>query len=300
MYHIRSNGTMGICRATNGNCPYIEHFETAEEAQNYIDEFYGDKSEEALKKRLKFLKKIQQEGIKALKKEEEYLMQRIDEDIAYHKELAEEERKITENYSRNWIRFLKTQDNKIIEDPEEYLFGNTSLKRKPDLQKDIARYIEESRTSDPEYREWIKSISDGNYPLMFTRNPEFTQNALKERELMQFPHYANNPRIRERDLKIYNERLPGYTRYHSERIINERVDKENERSRAKFLAILENIKETKDFAQIPRNRAKGIKGYGEDRYGGLKEQGMRVAINREKMYYQLRAIHELEEELKDE
>ena len=39
-YHIKKDGTPGICRAKNGNCPYgdsSEHFPTIEEAQNFAD-----------------------------------------------------------------------------------------------------------------------------------------------------------------------------------------------------------------------------------------------------------------------
>lgn len=37
-YHIKKDGTHGVCRAQNGNCPFggeSEHFPTKEEAQNY-------------------------------------------------------------------------------------------------------------------------------------------------------------------------------------------------------------------------------------------------------------------------
>ena len=39
-YHIKKDGTPGICRAKDGNCPYgdsSKHFPTEEEAQIYAD-----------------------------------------------------------------------------------------------------------------------------------------------------------------------------------------------------------------------------------------------------------------------
>ena len=50
-YHIKKDGTPGVCRAQNGNCPFggeSEHFPTKEEAQNY-----ADKRHEAIDKRNK-------------------------------------------------------------------------------------------------------------------------------------------------------------------------------------------------------------------------------------------------------
>lgn len=48
-YHIKKDGTPGVCRAQNGNCPFggeSEHFPTKEEAQNY-----ADKRHEAIEQR---------------------------------------------------------------------------------------------------------------------------------------------------------------------------------------------------------------------------------------------------------
>lgn len=42
-YHIKKDGTPGICRAKDGNCPFgneLEHFPTKEEAQNYADKLH--------------------------------------------------------------------------------------------------------------------------------------------------------------------------------------------------------------------------------------------------------------------
>lgn len=39
-YHIKKDGTPGVCRAQDGKCPLgsnDEHFSTKEEAQNYAD-----------------------------------------------------------------------------------------------------------------------------------------------------------------------------------------------------------------------------------------------------------------------
>lgn len=50
-YHIKKDGTPGVCRAQNGNCPFggeSEHFPTKEEAQNY-----ADKRHEAIEQRNK-------------------------------------------------------------------------------------------------------------------------------------------------------------------------------------------------------------------------------------------------------
>lgn len=50
-YHIKRDGTPGICRAKDGNCPLgneSEHFSTKEEAQNY-----ADKKHESIEKRNK-------------------------------------------------------------------------------------------------------------------------------------------------------------------------------------------------------------------------------------------------------
>lgn len=50
-YHIKKDGTPGVCRAQNKKCPYgseSEHFPTKEEAQNY-----ADKKNEAIDKRNK-------------------------------------------------------------------------------------------------------------------------------------------------------------------------------------------------------------------------------------------------------
>ena len=45
-YHIKKDGTPGICRAKNGNCPYgdlSEHFPSTEEAQIYADKLNEQK-----------------------------------------------------------------------------------------------------------------------------------------------------------------------------------------------------------------------------------------------------------------
>ena len=50
-YHIKKDGTPGVCRAQNGKCPFggeSEHFPTKEEAQNY-----ADKRHEAIEQRNK-------------------------------------------------------------------------------------------------------------------------------------------------------------------------------------------------------------------------------------------------------
>lgn len=42
-YHIKKDGTPGVCRAKDGNCPFgneSEHFPTKEEAQNYADKLH--------------------------------------------------------------------------------------------------------------------------------------------------------------------------------------------------------------------------------------------------------------------
>jgi hypothetical protein len=65
-YHIKKDGTPGICRAKPGNCPYgdfSKHFPTREEAQLYADK-KNDKQNESNKKLNNILSKLRKSGAK--------------------------------------------------------------------------------------------------------------------------------------------------------------------------------------------------------------------------------------------
>ena len=76
-YHIKKDGTPGICRAKNGNCPYgdlSEHFSTKEEAQIYADKLNEVNPNDTIKK---------QKEIKSIKISN-FNQEEIHDEIDYH------------------------------------------------------------------------------------------------------------------------------------------------------------------------------------------------------------------------
>ena len=77
-YHVKKDGTPGVCRAQEGNCPLgdsSQHFSSKEEAQDYADKINENNANNVTEKPKKEIKSIQ---IPSMNQEE------IQDEIDYH------------------------------------------------------------------------------------------------------------------------------------------------------------------------------------------------------------------------
>lgn len=108
-YHIKKDGTPGVCRAKPGNCPYgdsSEHFKTKEEAQLYADK-KNDKQNTINKKLNNILLKLRKSGAKTF-----YVGGYVRDELLgkENKDIDIEIHNISED---NFINILKSQNIKL-------------------------------------------------------------------------------------------------------------------------------------------------------------------------------------------
>ena len=110
-YHIKKDGTPGICRAKNGNCPYgdsSEHFSSKEEAQIYADKLNEVNPNDTIKK---------QKEIKSIKISN-FNQEKIHDEIDYHLNRSEDRKHESLCYYTHEIlnnkSMLGKEDNEYI------------------------------------------------------------------------------------------------------------------------------------------------------------------------------------------
>ena len=83
-YHVKKDGTPGICRAQEGNCPLgdsSQHFSNIQDAQDYADKVNENNANNVTEKPKKEIKSIQ---IPSMNQEE------VQDEIDYHLNRSED------------------------------------------------------------------------------------------------------------------------------------------------------------------------------------------------------------------
>ena len=127
-YHIKKDGTPGICRAQEGNCPLgdsSQHFSSKEEAQDYADKVNENNANNVTENPKKEIKSIQIPSMNQEKVQDEidYHLNREDgrkyESLAYYTHELINDKSMLGNEDNEFINTLRKEfgdkTNKIIQ-----------------------------------------------------------------------------------------------------------------------------------------------------------------------------------------
>ena len=166
-YHVKKDGTPGVCRAQEGNCPLgdsSQHFSSKEEAQDYADKVNENNANNVTEKPKKEIKSIQIPNMnqEEVQDEIDYHLNRVEgrqyESLAFYTHEILNDKSMLGNEDNEFINTLRKEfgdkTNKIIQ-PERSFEDTVSQV----LFDKGLRYAYEYDYKDKEERdEYINSI----------------------------------------------------------------------------------------------------------------------------------------------
>ena len=181
-YHVKKNGTPGICRAQEGNCPLgdsSQHFSSKEEAQDYADKVNENNANNVTEKPKKEIKSIQIPNMnqEEVQDEIDYHLNREEgrqyESLAFYTHEILNDKSMLGNEDNEFINTLRKEfgdkTNKIIQ-PERSFEDTVSQV----LFDKGLRYAYEYDYKDKEERdEYINSIKSEFKPKLEINGEKF-------------------------------------------------------------------------------------------------------------------------------
>lgn len=265
-YHINSEGIVSVCRAQRDKCPfgsYSEHFLDVAEAQEHADIInrIDSMSQEEIRNEIKSskdqiqeieeenerLENVIREYLPDIMKDEKDVIKRLSHQANIYKYDANE-------YDRRFKEAERQQMKYLVDAPgfvqgmysgERYLFNKTGLKDDEESQERLIVEVLNKKVSDELFID-IQNRDPDDMEYYFRKHGFYV--VPDDLNIIEF--YRVNPRIRERDVEIYNTRFPYYYNYHMQKnkLVEYMMDTKDDKAKS-YEAIKEFIK-TKDFATI--------------------------------------------------
>ena len=181
-YHVKKDGTPGVCRAQEGNCPLgdsSQHFSSKEEAQDYADKVNENNANNVTEKPKKEIKSIQIPNMnqEEVQDEIDYHLNREEgrqyESLAFYTHEILNDKSMLGNEDNEFINTLRKEfgdkTNKIIQ-PERSFEDTVSQV----LFDKVLRYAYEYDYKDKEERdEYINSIKSEFKPKFEINGEKF-------------------------------------------------------------------------------------------------------------------------------
>jgi hypothetical protein len=181
-YHVKKDGTPGVCRAQEGNCPLgdsSQHFSSKEEAQDYADKVNENNANNVTEKPKKEIKSIQIPNMnqEEVQDEIDYHLNRVEgrqyESLAFYTHEILNDKSMLGNEDNEFINTLRKEfgdkTNKIIQ-PERSFEDTVSQV----LFDKGLRYAYEYDYKDKEERdEYINSIKSEFKPKFEINGEKF-------------------------------------------------------------------------------------------------------------------------------
>lgn len=256
-YHIRTDGTPGVCSAEPGNCPLgsnTPHFDSYEEAQRFTD-----MKNEALAHKEGYLKEYNElfRGYRGRIQE----LREFDEDMTELLNIIINEKAEKSDYklkgdltnivtSSSFLttRHLRTGKLIRIENPEDFLAYGTEFERGEN--RELLRSLMTSKIDNHIYGDVEADLAqdyDIRYEDRFYKDPKFAAMLFTIDDLNNIEHYRENPMVAERDLERINERIPNYTKYRAYKGFHSRMSGSQRSAAERTIDTLVEMRDTKNY-----------------------------------------------------